>query len=234
VHADVIALLAVQEDDVSIYDLEHRIAQLMPRVNALAADCTKATAALQQVHDMIAAEQKRRSDLTQRITDHRLLHDKNEAVLNAITSVKEATAAMAQLEQVKKIIAEEDREVRAIGQRLDELQKLAEDRTATLRDLETAKAEAEASVAVDRAGLDKSLGEARTHRDAHSREVPRSLLSRYDRIRSKRRSRAIFPLRGASCSHCDTAIPLQRRTELVGAGATEVCEGCGVLLYASE
>jgi hypothetical protein len=29
-------------------------------------------------------------------------------------------------------------------------------------------------------------------------------------------------------------LPLQRRSIMQGTGATEVCEGCGVMLYATE
>jgi predicted nucleic acid-binding Zn-ribbon protein len=82
--------------------------------------------------------------------------------------------------------------------------------------------------------LEEQLRQARVDRDQKARAVPRSLLQRYDRIRSKRRVNAVFPLRGASCSNCDTMIPLQRRTAMAAAGATEICEGCGVLLYAAD
>ena len=63
--------------------------------------------------------------------------------------------------------------------------------------------------------------------------MPRALLSRYERI-ARRHVHAVVALRGLSCGNCDTTIPLQRRSALVGTGATEVCEGCGVLLYAAE
>jgi len=45
---------------------------------------------------------------------------------------------------------------------------------------------------------------------------------------------AVFPLRNNSCGQCDTMLPLQRRSQMLNTGATEVCEGCGVMLYASE
>jgi hypothetical protein len=226
--------LAVQADDVSIHELERGIAQLMPRVNALAAECERTNVALGQARGLVDAERKRRRDVEGRIATHRQLYDKNQGVLNAITSQREAVAATAQLEQVARIIAEEEREMGVLAQRIDELEKLAEDRDATLRSLEESKRDAEASVAEDRAKIEGELGEVRARRDTRSRDVPRSLLSKYDRIRSKKRVHAIFPLRGASCSHCDTALPLQRRTEMSHTGATEVCQGCGVLLYATE
>ena len=82
--------------------------------------------------------------------------------------------------------------------------------------------------------LEQELGEVKADRDQKAERVPRSLLQRYDRIRSKRRTTALYPLRGQSCAHCDTAIPVQRRNTMAATGATELCEGCGVLLYAAD
>jgi predicted nucleic acid-binding Zn-ribbon protein len=234
VHPDVATLLEVQTDDIAIHELENGIAQLLPRVTALAAECERARLALAQARQQTEAERKRRRDVEMRVADHRQLHDKNQAVLNTVTSQREATAAMAQLEQVSRIIADEEREISIVTQRIDELEKLAEDREATVNELDAAKAEAEASVSDERQKLEGRLGEVRSHRDLRARTVPRPLLSRYDRIRSKRRIHAVFPVRGNSCSNCDTVIPLQRRTQMSGSGATELCEGCGVLLYATE
>jgi predicted nucleic acid-binding Zn-ribbon protein len=44
----------------------------------------------------------------------------------------------------------------------------------------------------------------------------------------------VFPLRGGACASCDTTLPLQRRHEMQRTGAIELCEACGVLLYAGE
>ena len=49
-----------------------------------------------------------------------------------------------------------------------------------------------------------------------------------------RRAETLFPLRGPSCSACDTAIPTQRRAVMAASGTIEMCEGCGALLYAGE
>jgi uncharacterized protein len=62
--------------------------------------------------------------------------------------------------------------------------------------------------------------------------VARPLLHKYDRIRSRRRSTAVFALREVSCGNCDTAIPLNRRSIMINTGTIETCEACGVLLYA--
>ena len=231
---DIASLLEVQADDLAIHELERSIELLMPKVNALNVDCIKAQAALDQALQLGESEEKRRRDVQERIENHRQLFTKNQAVLNVVTSQKEATAATAQLDQVTKIIAEEEREVGAIGQRIAEVRALVEERKGRLHELETERDAAKESISAERIRLEGDLAAARATRTAKANGVARPLMSTYDRIRSKKRVHAIFPITGTSCSNCDTAVPLQRRTQMFATGKTEVCEGCGVLLYADK
>jgi predicted nucleic acid-binding Zn-ribbon protein len=204
----------------------------MPKVNALTAEVNKAKAALDQTTQLADAEEKRRRDVQARIEQHKELQKKNQAVLNAATNQKEANAATAQLEQVTKIIADEERDLGMIGQRLMEIRALAEDRKAHLTDLEQQRDAAHQTIAGEREKLESELKEIRARRETRAGSVGKSLLSTYDRIRSKKRVHALFPINGSSCGNCDTAVPMQRRTQLVSSGRTDICEGCGVLLYA--
>jgi uncharacterized protein len=234
VNPDIASLLEVQHDDLVIHDLERSIELLMPKVNALNIECAKAQTALDQANQLVESEEKRRRDVQGRIENHRQLLNKNQTVLNAVTSQKEATAATAQLEQVTKIIAEEDRELGAIGQRMTEVRALVEERRSRLAELEAEREAAKESISADRKRLDGELTKVRETRNSKASKVARPLMSIYDRIRSKKRVHAIFPIKGMSCSNCDTAVPLQRRTQMIATGKTEVCEGCGVLLYAEK
>lgn len=233
-HPDVAALLAVQDEDVAIHELETRLAELMPRLDAMAQDRDRALAALQQARKSAESEERRRADVAARVSQHRALQEKNQAALNSVTSMREATAATAQLEQAKRMIDEDERELSAIGQRLMEANRLVTDRERVASDLETAQTQARESLSADQQELEERLADARRIREQKAKEVPRALLSRYDRIRSRKRVHAVFPLRGHSCGNCDTMIPLQRRSVMAGTGATEICEGCGVMLYAAD
>lgn len=233
-HPDVAALLAVQDEDIAIHDLETRIAELTPRLDAMTQDRDKAVAALQQARKTADSEERRRQDVAARVAQHRALQEKNQTALNSVTSMREATAATAQLEQAKRMIDEDERELSAIGQRLMEANRLVTDRERVATDLETAQTQARESLSVDKKALEDQLATARQIREEKARQVPRNLLGRYDRIRSRKRVHAVFPLRGHSCGHCDTMIPLQRRSQMTGTGATEICEGCGVMLYAAD
>jgi predicted nucleic acid-binding Zn-ribbon protein len=226
--------LAVQDEDIAIHDLETRLAELLPRLDAMAQDRDRAIAALQQARKSADSEERRRADVAARVSQHRALQDKNQQALNSVTSMREATAATAQLEQAKRMIDEDERELSAIGQRLMEANRLVSDRERLATELETAQTQAKESLSVDKQDLEERLSDARRIRDEKARAVPRSLLTRYDRIRSRKRVHAVFPLRGHSCGNCDTMIPLQRRSVMAGTGATEICEGCGVMLYAAD
>lgn len=233
-HPDVGALLAVQDDDVNIRRLETQLAQLGPQLEALARERDTARSQLEQATQAADAEERRRHEVASRVAQHRVLQEKNQATLNTVTSMREATAATAQVEQAKRMIDEDERELSAIGQRLVAARKLADERTRIVEDLELAQQEKHDSLAADRQALESQIGEARAARNVKAAAVPRSLLATYDRIRLRKPGPAVFPLRGPSCGNCDTMIPLQRRSSMAGSGATVICEGCGVMLYATE
>jgi len=234
VHPDVAALLAVQTDDIEIHGLEERLAALMPRLQAMAKEQERAGVALEQARQAVDAEERRQRDVRGRLDQFKQLEERNQAQLNAVTSAREATAATAQLDQARKMIGEAQRELDGITHRLGDLRHAVTDRDHALRDIERAQRELRESLDADRSAIEAQLGEARARRDNRAQKVPRGLLQRYDRIRSGKRIHAVFPLRGHSCANCDTVIPLQRRSAMAGSGATEICEGCGVLLYAGE
>ena len=233
-HPDVAALLAVQTDDIEIHGLEERLEALMPRLNAMARDQERAAAALEQARQAVDTEERRQRDVRGRLDQFRQLEERNQATLNAVTSAREATAATAQLDQARRMIGEAQRELDSIVHRLGDLRHDVTERDHALRDIDRAQKELRASLDADRGAIDADLAKLRAQRNELAAKVPRSLLARYDRIRSRKRVHAVFPLRGNSCANCDTVLPLQRRSAMAGSGATEVCEGCGVLLYAGE
>lgn len=229
---DVAALLAVQDDDVAIHQIEANLAELTPRLDAMAQERDRAVAALEESRQQAQSEERRRREVAERVAQHRAVQERNETALNSVSSMREATAATAQLEQTKRMIDEDERELAAIGQRLVEANAAVEARSRLADDLDAAQADARASLGADQQKLERELTEARRARDAKARGVPRSLLSRYDRIRSRKRAYALFALEAGACGNCNTILPLQRRSVMSNTGATEVCEACGVMLYA--
>lgn len=231
---EVAALLEVQTEDLRSYEIEDKLSALGPRLAALEQDRKRAAEAAVQAHKQVESEEHRQREIQDRLRQHREMRDKSETLLGQVTAPREAAAAMAQIEQAKRFIADEERDLAALQQRLSELRKLTQDREQAVKEIEKVQETTRASLAADRAALEGELNQVKSAREKKAVGVPRSLLQRYDRIRAKRRSTAVYPLRGQSCAHCDTAIPVQRHSTMASTGQTEQCEGCGVLLYAAD
>ncbi|MBA3580217.1 MAG: hypothetical protein H0W42_09560 [Gemmatimonadaceae bacterium] len=229
-HPNIEELLALQSDDNRISDIEKKIAALAPRLKELDSVRQKAADAVQRSESTIESEQQRQRDISARVELHKKQQERNLAQLDSIKKMKEATAAMSQVETTRRLVAEDESELAAMGRRTETMRADVERARAALTAAEEEQASAREEIASEQGTLEAELKEARGERTGKAANVDRSLLGKYDRIRS-RRDNALYPLRGPSCGNCDTAIPLQRRNVMAADGTIEVCEGCGVLLY---
>jgi predicted nucleic acid-binding Zn-ribbon protein len=203
------------------------LAELERRRKAVAEQLAKTEAAIE-------ADERKHRELEGRLTDHKQRQERNLAHLDSVKRMREATAAMAQVEQARKILIEEESELQALTRRIaDGHNAIAAHRDALAAEEQDQAAE-RALLAEERAKVEDQIAEARATRAKTAARVPKTILAKYDRIRGRRGEQAIFALRGPSCGHCDTAIPLQRRNQMMGTGQIEVCEACGVLLYATQ
>ncbi len=233
-HADVQALLAVQHDDLEIYALEARLTALAPRLSALEKERDQAAAALERARKAVVAEEARHREVRGRVDIHRQLVERSQRQYESVSSPREASAAMAQLEQTKRMADESARDADNVQARIDALRHQVADLEKQLAEVEQRQSAARASLDADRHAIEAELDAARAKRDTAAKSVPRSMLARYDKVRMRRRAGTVFPLRGTSCGACDTAVPTQRRSAMAATGSLEMCEGCGALLYAGE
>ena len=233
-HQDLEALLAVQADDDVIDGLEGRLRALGPRLAELERRRKSVAAQLANAETSTAADERKHRELEGRLADHKQRQERNLAHLDSVKRMREATAAMAQVEQARKILIEEESELHALARRVADGHKAIAAHRDALADEDKAQADERETLAAERARIEAELAEARAKRAQTASHVPKTILAKYDRIRTRRGEQAIFALRGPSCGHCDTAIPLQRRNQMIGTGQIEVCEACGVLLYATQ
>jgi predicted nucleic acid-binding Zn-ribbon protein len=233
VHQDLEALLALQADDDVIDGLDGKLRALGPRMADLERRRKALADHLAAAEAATAADERKHRELEGRLSDHKQRQERNLQHLDSVKRMREATAAMAQVEQARKILIEEESELHSLARRISDGHKgIAAHRDAlAVQDME--QAEERSTIARERADIEGALAEARAKRTQTATHVPRAILAKYDRIRGRKGEQAIYPLRGPSCGHCDTAIPLQRRNQMIASGQIEVCEACGVLLYAT-
>lgn len=232
--ADIEALLAVQEDDRVIRGLESRLAELEPRLQSLERARGAVESHARKARESLTAEEAKLAELHRRLGEHRSLQDRSVAQLETVRNQREASAAMSQVEQVKRFVTQDQMAVDGVEHRASELRQALEAHEFSLAEIAERQESERSAIAEERRGIEEELRLARMKREGAARRVPRPLLSRYDRIHARRSDDALFALRAASCGNCDTVIPLQRRSQMLRSGDIEPCEACGVLLYAVE
>ena len=229
--SDIQALLALQHDDLAIHALETRLAALEPRIRELDARRQRIVDTIDRQSSVVTTEEKKQAFLRDKIQEHRGLIERNQAQLDAVKTMRQATAAAAQMEQAKKIVAGEESDLLALSRKLEELKGALTASKAELSACEAEQATARTEVATERGAIEGELAAAHAKRKETAAAVPDALRNRYDRIRNKKRVHVVVPLNAMACGACDTAIPMQRRHAMMSGTAIELCEVCGVLMY---
>lgn len=233
-HPDVAALLAVQAEDDIVDGIVVQLEAIAPRLVALDTARAQTVRAIEELRLQIDQDEKKRAELTERLSDHKQRQERNVAQLDVVKRMREATAAVSQVEMGRKILLELENNVRELVSRLADSRKALETRQAELERLDAEQAGAREAINAEQSALQASLAEARAARDAKAEKVSAALRAKYDRIRARRRSTSLFSLESGACGSCDTSLPVQRRNALTSTGAIDVCEACGVLIYAKE
>jgi len=228
---EVEALLALQKDDLKIREIEDQIRSLDPQLAEFDRKREQASAALTRAEAAVQAEEKKRRELQSRLSQHKTMQERNLHQLEDVKRLREATAATAQVEATRRLMAEDESEIAILGRRINEMNAAVSSSQQTIAALEQEQQAARPQIEAKRAELQSQLTEAKRDRDGRAVSVSRPMLGKYDRIRGKR-AQALYPLRSGSCGNCDTAVPLQRRNIMNVSGQIEICEACGVLLYA--
>lgn len=231
-HADVEALLALQADDAEIHALEQARAALAPRRAGMDQVRQAMHDRLSRARAALEGDEKKQRELQERIKEHRAIHEKNVATLDQVKRLREATAAMMQVERARRVLADEEGELVAMGRRLTDARNAIASIEQGVAALEAEQVGPRAELDAEAARVAGEVAAALAKRELLAVKVPKPLLQPYNRVRTKRPGRAVVPLLSGSCGACDTQVPLQRRSVMQTTGKVEICEACGVLMYA--
>lgn len=227
------ALLSLQEIDAAIDERTRRLEQLTREIareeEALDALEGQAAAARKTVEEAEAELRKiERSVQAGRATLKRL-----EARGQEVQNMKQHLAVRAETDAARRNLrmAEEDA--------LDAMQEI-EDGKAILQQIERELAERreehEARVSgasEERAALQEEIALHRDRKRNRETRLGGAALRLYRQVRGSRARTALAPIKpDGVCGNCFTMIPLQRQADIRSGRDLEVCEGCGVILYA--
>lgn len=231
-HPDLQALLTLQDKDKAVAAVHKTLEALRPEEVALDAQLGAHARALEDAERAAAGAITRRAELEQRIAGYKQLQERRRQQLDFVRGAKEASTLMAEIDLARGVLVKEETEYLRSGDAIVEAEKRVKDVAKAHAAVLAQQEEARAGLVAKRAELQGQLEAARAERARAATEVKPALLTRYERIRRGRAPAAVFALRQDACSHCNTAVPLQRRMLILQGQSIESCEVCGVLLYA--
>lgn len=230
-HADLEALLRLQEKDKVVLDVKAGIKAVEPEVTVLDDALAQAEGQLSAARDRATEADNRRSELEAKIETYRVMQERKRQKLEWVRGAKEASTLMAELDLARTVLAREEAEWVKSADRVQDAKGYVEECEAAVEALKTEQAPKREELAARLAELDDQLEAAQADRAEVAKGVAQGLQDRYERILRGRAPLALYAVRTGACGHCFTAVPLYRLQKLRNGDALEACEACGVLLY---
>ena len=146
----------------------------------------------------------------------------------------EYQAAMAQIADLEKAIAQGEEQVLAAMDKLEAHQSQVEKTRQTAAQVQTAAAGELRKCQAEHTRLSAAIKDLQSRRAAAAAEVAPALLRRYELLRASkiysRKQPALVMVDDGTCARCHRRIPTQHCNE-TRHGELETCENCGALLY---
>src|SRR6478672_7828664 len=175
-HQEVEALLALQEDDLKIREIESQMRALDPQLAELDKKRDQVASALARAEVLVQAEEKKQRELQARLSQHKTMQERNLHQLEDVKRLREATAATAQVETTRRLMAEDESEIAILGRRINEMNAAVATSKQALADVEREQKEARPEIETKRAELQARLDDAKRDRNGRAGSVPRPTL----------------------------------------------------------
>lgn len=233
-HPDLVKLIELQAKDAEVAAREQRLTDLRGETAGLDETLKRAREAVEKARQTAADGQRRQDELETRIDRHRILQDRRRLRLEQVRNPKDASTLMIELDLTQSVMAQEENDWVSSAEMVVELAVKVQDAERNLEAVEAAQAPERAEVAQRRAVLEADWDAALGAREASAAQLDKTIRGRYDRLRGTRSSDVVVPLVGGACGSCNTAVPMNRRSQIRAGHVIDACEACGAILYPSE
>ena len=229
------ALKELQKLDLRIQEARNRIQAFDPRFEEIEEPVLVLESELGTTRKRVQEMRLEERRLERSIDEKRERLKKLEDRLGSVRNLREEAAVSAELEMVKRSLQNDEQEAYTL---LDQIRKSEERQS----ELETAFGEArelveprKAELLEERANVEKELEGLRSEREAFTADMDPQELRTYDAIRGRGGRMAVADLTpDGACGHCFGLVPLQIQNEIRHGASLIRCEGCGVILAASD
>lgn len=233
-HPELVKLLDLQEKDLTLLEIDTRLAEVLAEEAELDAAVDRAGEAGRQARRAAEQAARQRDEYEQRIATLKQQHERRQQRLEFVRNPKEASTLMAELDLARGVLAREEGDWVKLADQVKASELRATQVEAEVDQVRAGQAEERAELDARKSAIAEERRVALEAREASAKAVERGLRTRYDRLRGPRRPRVLVPLNGGACSACNTAIPVSRRSAVKGGSVIEACQNCGAILYWAE
>jgi len=235
VDPQLLTLIDLQAFDARIAALEAEAARLPKQIEAIHAALAQAKKSLDALRTKADTTRK---DLRVREKDLEVVTAKRakaDARLWEVKNNTEYSAVLSEIETIKQEKALGEEEILGLMELQERLAADIREGEARFRAEEQRAQQDEVVVKKKLEAVETELAVVRAERDSRARELPRPLLTDYEKILKARAGVAVARVTGAAvCGGCRVGIRPQAIQELKAATSLMLCESCGRYLYWQE
>jgi hypothetical protein len=228
-------LIDLQALDARIAALEAEAARLPRQIETIQQALTEAK---RTVDALRAKQDQTKKDLRTKEKDLEVTaakRSKAEAKLYEVKTNKEYSAMLVEIEDIKQEKARTEEEILNLMELQERLVVDVREAEARHKTREEQARQDESVIRTKLAAVEAELATGRAARESRARELPRGLLTDYEKLLRARAGLAVAAVTAASiCGGCRVAIRPQAIQELRAATAPMICESCGRYLYWQE
>ena len=157
--------------------------------------------------------------------------EKSSVKLSQIKSNKEYTAALKEIDDLKKQKFITEDKIIAVMEKIDEMEQGAAQHESRLKELRAELEKNKRQILAEIAELDKELAALEEKRQAFIKDLDADLLKKYLFLQERRNGLAVSAVVTGVCQTCHLGIPPQKFNELIRGNALMTCPHCHRIMY---
>ena len=231
---DIKQLIALQEVELDIFKAEAGLEDIPAKLAELDSIMEARETALNAIDRDLAELDGRKATLEEELNENQIILTAADARIKKIKTNKEFLALQREIDVARKRKNDLEDQILTLMEKRD---RQVKERETILKGFEADKAvldEKRTALLAQSAELESVIAGDRSRIDALRAGVDKSLLSRYDRIKSNRKGVAVVPCADGICGGCHMHIPPQVFNELVRGDKQINCPTCQRILYVEE
>lgn len=227
-------LIQLQHCDNRIREIIRKKGEGPLKIQKSEEDLRKAEGEIEEERMKLDAFKKERRRIEQEVQELDQKIEKSTIKLSHIKSNKEYTAALKEIDDLKRAKFITEDKIIEVMERIDSLEQGASEQDRRIETFRTEAEQVKEKILRELAILNQELTGLEEKRNAFIKDVDPEFLRRYLFLREKKNGLAVSAVVTGVCQTCHLGIPPQKFNELIRGNALMTCPHCNRIMYWGE